>query len=201
MRKRIYISADYSIDHGDRDVVECLNKWGNDHKHILDFVDMSRVISGSVEHSNPDCRPCDLKQEFNRQIYKSSIVVFFVGDKTAVRKAGSSCKRMDGSPCDCTPYKKNTNGMKACKVVSTMPTNGTFIGEINSYSYLQHEFKAAKLWNKKIVILYNSSRMEKQWLPTYMRGYENIAKPFWTINFMGERVADYASIKKLLGYC
>ena len=65
MSKRVYISADYD-DNGDRDVVNVLNKWGQDTLHKVDFIDMSQVISGSVSKNNPDCRPCDLKQ-----IYKT----------------------------------------------------------------------------------------------------------------------------------
>lgn len=90
MSKRVYISADYSMDRGDRDVVMLLNKWGADEQHKVDFIDMSKVASGSVSDYS-DCRPCDLKQEFNQQINASSAVIFIVGDKTANRKAGSSC--------------------------------------------------------------------------------------------------------------
>ena len=64
MRKQVYISADYSETDGDKDVVDELNKWGNDDYHRVDFVDMSQVASGSVS-KEPDCRICDLKAEFN----------------------------------------------------------------------------------------------------------------------------------------
>lgn len=87
MSKQVYISADYSMYDGDRDVVEELNKWGSDNLHKVDFIDMSKVASGSVS-KDPDCRICDLKREFNRQINASSAVIFVVGDKTALRTAG-----------------------------------------------------------------------------------------------------------------
>ena len=74
MNKRIYISADYAENDGDRKVVEELKKWGRDNYHLSDFVDMAEVISGSVSKNNPDCRICDLKEEFNKQIKASSIV-------------------------------------------------------------------------------------------------------------------------------
>lgn len=89
MSKQVYISADYAEYDGDRDVVEELNKWGSDNFHKVDFIDMSKVASGSVS-KDPDCRICDLKQEFNRQINASSAVIFVVGDKTALRTAGSA---------------------------------------------------------------------------------------------------------------
>lgn len=92
MSKRVYISADYSEGSGDRDVVNVLQKWSDDNYHKVDFVDMSQVESGSVSEDK-DCRPCDLKAEFNRQINASSAVIFVVGDKTASRTAGSSCTR------------------------------------------------------------------------------------------------------------
>lgn len=93
MSKRVYISADYADEDGDRIVVDQLNAWAKDNYHVMDFVDMAKVVSGSVSLNNPDCRPCDLKKEFNEQINKSSIVVFVVGNKTASRTAGSSCGR------------------------------------------------------------------------------------------------------------
>lgn len=86
MNKRVYISADYDEGSGDRNVVEELNKWGTDNYHKVDFVDMAKVVSGSVSE-NSDCRKCDLKSEFNSQINASSAVIFVIGDKTASRTA------------------------------------------------------------------------------------------------------------------
>ena len=54
---------------------------------------IAKVVSSSISN-DPDCRPCDLKQEFNRQINASSAVIFVVGDMTAYRKAGGSCSRV-----------------------------------------------------------------------------------------------------------
>lgn len=59
MSKQVYISADYSLDSGDRNVVSVLQKWGSDNYHKVNFIDMSRVVSGSGLN-DPDCRPCDL---------------------------------------------------------------------------------------------------------------------------------------------
>ena len=187
---------------GDRDVVEELNKWGSDNLHKVDFIDMSKVASGSVS-KDPDCRICDLKQEFNRQINASSAVIFVVGDKTALRTAGSACRRADNDQmfCNCTPYKQNTNGTKPCKVYFTStPGENDDVGCINSFSYLKHEFKQAEKRNKKIIVVYNSLRKESRWLPSYMKNYENSARPFWTQNLWGEKVGDYSYIKEVLGF-
>ena len=64
MSKQVYISADYDQLYGDRNVVEELNKWGSDSLHKVDFIDMSKVSSGTVANGD-DCRICDLKAEFN----------------------------------------------------------------------------------------------------------------------------------------
>ena len=202
MSKRIYISADYSPDSGDVDVVRVLQQWGKDKYHRVDFIDMSQVVSGSVS-ADSDCRPCDLKSEFNRQINASSFVIFVVGDKTATRTAGSNCLRSGkasnyGIPC--TPYKENANGRKSCKVLSTMNALPGNIGSINSYSYLRHEFEQARSAQKKIIILYNSLRNEVNWLPTYMSGYEAYAHPFWTKNACGLKTGDYDFIKRALDF-
>lgn len=202
MSKQVYISADYSAVDGDRDVVAALNNWGSDSHHKVDFIDMSKVASGSVS-LEPDCRICDLKKEFNRQINASSAVIFVVGNKTADRTAGSACKRADNDRvfCSCTPYKQNTNGTKPCKVFFTSTLEGgNNIGNINSYSYLRHEFEQAKVRNKPIIIVYNSMRKEAHWLPRYMAGYESVAIPFWKFNDFGIKVGDYYTIKKALGY-
>ena len=129
MSKRVYISADYAEDSGDRDVVDILNQWGSDNRHKVDFIDMSKVASGSVSN-DPD----------------------------------------------------------------------SDVGNINAFSYLQHEFEQAKKRKKPIIIVYNSLRKESNWLPSYMKGYESDARPFWKRNDYGEKVGDYTYIKQVLGY-
>lgn len=146
MSKQVYISADYDQSNGDQNVVDELNKWGSDSLHKVDFIDMSKVSSGSVANSD-DCRICDLKAEFNRQINASSAVILVVGDMTASRTAGSGCERVSKErwQCTCTPYQQNTNGEKECKVSSvSTPGENDDCGNINKYSYLRHEFEQAK---------------------------------------------------------
>lgn len=201
--KRVYISADYDTDSGDRNVVEELNKWGTDNRHKTDFVDMAKVVSGSVSN-DPDCRICDLKAEFNGQINASSAVIIVIGDKTRTRTAGSQCERNSNKSrleCSCTPYKENANGSKHCKVEYTItPGPNDNVGSINTYSYLRHEFEQAKKKNKKIIVVYNSTRNESTWLPSYMADYEDEAIPFWVKNDNGDKVGNYAPIKEALGY-
>lgn len=202
MRKQVYISADYDRLNGDQDVVNELNKWGNDSLHKVDFTDMSKVSSGSVANGS-DCRICDLKAEFNRQINASSAVLFVVGDMTGSRTAGSGCERATKGQgqCFCTPYKQNVNGIKTCKIFSTFtPSEDGDVGNINGYSYLRHEFEQAKKKKKTIIIVYNSTRKETNWLPSYMNGYENYAKPFWKYDDYGRKVGDYSYIKEVLGF-
>lgn len=202
MSKQVYISADYDKTNGDQDVVDELNKWGSDNLHKVDFIDMSQVSSGSVANS-ADCRICDLKAEFNSQINASSAVIFVVGDKTGSRTAGSECERASKEQwqCYCTPYKQNSKGTKACKVfsVSTPGENDNY-GNINNCSYLRHEFEQAKKKKKTIIIVYNSTRKESNWLPSYMDGYEDDARPFWKIDANGKKVGDYSYIKEVLGF-
>lgn len=202
MSKQVYISADYSEIDGDREVVEELQKWGKDDLHKVDFTDMSQVSSGSVSNDE-DCRICDLKAEFNSQINASSAVIFVVGDKTQIRTAGSACERTEKNQyeCQCTPYKQNGGGKKECKVFHTFtPGEDDDVGNINSFSYLRHEFEQASKKNKSIIILYNSQRKETNWLPNYMSAYEDEARPFWKINDNGKKVGDYTYIKEVLGF-
>lgn len=200
MGKRIYISADYSEMNGDREVVDELHKWGNDNLHKVDYVDTAEVAS-SVS-ADPDCRPCDLKNEFNSQINASSAVIIIIGDKTASRTAGSVCKRnSEGAGCDCTPYKHNSQGTKTCKWHTTFtPAPEDDLGSINTHSYLEHEFCQAKRKGKPIIVVYNSLTKQPHWLPSYMSDYESEAYPFWTRNAYGIKIGNYAHIKKTLGY-
>lgn len=202
MSKRVYISADYSEEDGDLDVVKILTRWGNDLLHKVDFIDMSQVISGSVS-KDEDCRSCDLKEEFNKQINASSAVIIVVGDKTATRTAGSNCSRVGNEQknCSCAPYKQNANGSKSCKVISTFtPSADGDVGNINPFSYLRHEFEQAKKRNKTIIVVYNSLYKQASWLPSYMKDYESEAQPFWIKNSFNEKVGNYSYIKKALGY-
>ena len=201
MGKRIYISADYSISDGDRDVIDVLHSWGNDNLHKVDYVDTALVVSGSVSN-DPDCRPCDLKAEFNDQINASSAVIFVIGDKTRDRTAGSSCRRLgDGEYCVCTPYKQNANGSTYCKIHGQTFTPGPNddVGKINAFSYLEHEFLQAEKREKTIIVVYNSLNKQPSWLPSYMSDYADQAQPFW-VNTSRGRIGNYDFIKKALGY-
>lgn len=201
MRKQVYISADYDITNGDQSVVDVLHTWGNDNKHLTDFVDTAQVVSGSVS-KNSDCRICDLKREFNDQINVSSYVIFVIGDKTAQRTAGSLCERQTKEQynCYCTPYKQNINGVKQCKWSITYPASNGNIGNINTYSYLRHEFEQSKAKEKNIIVVYNSLKHQPSWLPSYMSGYEKIAEPFWITSSSGSKIGNYEFIKKALGF-
>lgn len=197
--KRIYISADYDIATGDTIVINELKKWNDDNRYNLNFVDMATVRSGSVSDM-PDCRICDLKKEFNRQIKGSSRVIIIIGDRTSSRQAGTTCDRSGASTNEgvyCTPYKSNALGSQKCKIVTTAsaPADGD-IGVINQYSYIRHEFEQAKRLGKKIIVLYNSLRKEKDWLPSYMSGYQEKANPFWKYDERGFKVGNYELIKK-----
>ncbi len=122
---------------------------------------------------------------------------------TGSRTAGSGCERATKGQgqCFCTPYKQNVNGIKTCKIFSTFtPSEDGDVGNINGYSYLRHEFEQAKKKKKTIIIVYNSTRKETNWLPSYMNGYENYAKPFWKYDDYGRKVGDYSYIKEVLGF-
>ena len=108
-----------------------LNKWGSGAWHKVDFIDMSEVASGSYP-TGMIAASVDLKAEFNRQINASSAVIFVVGDMTGSRTAGSGCERAfkDQEQCICTPYKQNTNGIKACKIVNNLLLARTMIAAI-----------------------------------------------------------------------
>lgn len=53
---------------------------------------------------------------------------------------------------------------------------------------------------KHIVVVYNSMRKESSWLPPYLKGYEDVAQPFWVKDAIGRKVGNYSFIKKELGF-
>lgn len=197
MEKRIYISADYADGNGDREVVELLTQWGKDELHKVSFVDTAQV-ENSISN-NPNCRACDLKREFNERINWSSIVVIIIGDRTRLRLAGNRCNRLKSDfDWKCTPYKQNSNGKQLCKVRNLVSClSDTDVCVINEFSFIRHEYEQAKWKNKQLVILYNSSRNEYEWLPDYMKESLEYAHPFWVIK--GEK-PDYNYIKNVLGF-
>ena len=85
-------------------------------------------------------------------------------------------------------------------MASTVPAGNENVGCINSYSYLRHEFEQAKKRNKKIIVVYNSTRYESDWLPVYMSEYKAAARPFWITDDSGYKVGDYYCIKEALGF-
>lgn len=199
MKKWVYISADYDESSGDQDVIKQLNKWTDDHRFKVTFTDTAQVASGSVSETL-DCRACDLKDEFNKQINASSSVIIIIGDMTRFRSAGDICPRTTKgqSSSECTPYKGRTR--KLCKISVLPPSSSDDVSKVNSYSYIRHEFEQAKKCGKNIIVVYNSLNNMFSWLPSYMNDYKDIAHPFWKKNDDGEKVGDYEFIKKALGF-
>ena len=74
------------------------------------------------------------------------------------------------------------------------------MGNINTCSYLEHEFRQAEHKQKKIIVVYNSLNKQPSWLPAYLSGYESEAYPFWIDNTYGIKAGNYSYIKKALGY-
>ena len=58
----------------------------------------------------------------------------------------------------------------------------------------------AKKKNRTIIVIYNSLRKEKSWLPWYLDDYEDVAQPFWVKDAYGNKVGNYTFIKQELGY-
>ena len=199
MKKWVYISADYDECSGDQDVIKELNKWSDDGRFKVTFTDTAQVASGSVS-KDPDCRACDLKDEFNKQINASSSVIIIIGDKTRFRTAGDICPRTTKgkSSSECTPYNGSTR--RPCKISVLPSSSGDDISKVNNYSYIRHEFEQAKKRGKNIIVVYNSLNNMSSWLPSYMNDYKDDAHPFWKKNEDGEKVGDYEFIKKALGF-
>ena len=80
------------------------------------------------------------------------------------------------------------------------PSSEIYDGLAAVYDYGQMGVEQAARQKKNIIILYNSTRYENEWLPSYMSDYKNVARPFWITNYWGQRVGDYSYIKEALGF-
>ena len=88
------------------------------------------------------------------------------------------------------------NLKKISEIVDTVKPQGYKVAII----WVLNTFEQAKKKGKNIIIVYNSTRYESSWLPSYMKGYEDKAHPFWKYNANYEKVGDYDYIKEVLGF-
>lgn len=139
-RTRTYIAADW--DH-DFNAVEQLRKWNDSGYWSLSFTD-----AHELHQSRDTSKPCNIKASLRQHMDASKRFVLIVGDHTdSVTKGGCQW---------CDSYYQ---GYKVCDA-------GRYVTFV---SYIEYECRMAREAGIKIVVLYNSARVNKSLCPEVIR--------------------------------
>lgn len=172
-RTKTYLAGDWT---GDKDAIQTIKRWNDSDNYALTFRDVH-----DLTHSSDESLNCSIKRSLRQRMDISKTFVLVVGDKTTSLRSGACCT--------CEEYSHVFLG--SCK-------RGQ---KVDNRSYVQYECEIAKEAGIKIVVLYNSSRVDKSKCPELLRYtgihlpmivYEKDAygynKPFW----------NYREIKKAI---
>jgi len=181
MAKRVFVSADWkdADDHRscDREVVDVIRKWTEDGRYAVSF-DCTDDVHNSVTE-DPDCRRCEIKGECGRRINCSSVVIVVIGDNTATKNSGE-CESLSCSPAYSRQSKKECKYRRNPSPAENKNENGVVDG--NKMSYLEFEITKAALAKKSVILVFNSMRIETNWVPTWyntLKVNELCRVPFW----------------------
>ena len=141
-RTKTYIAADWT---GDKDAVDQLYKWKSSNYWSFDFVDAHDLTQARDSSLN-----CSIKTSLKKRLDVSKTFVLIVGDQTKNVRAGS-CQY-------CTSYSAWTS---YCTRGHT----------IDHSSYIEYECRKAVEAGIKIVVLYNSIKVDKSKCPDVIRNY------------------------------
>lgn len=162
-RTKTYIAADWD---GDKDAVDQLYKWNNSNYWGLSFHD-----AHELHQSRDTSLKCSIKRSLAERLDASKTFVLIVGEHTASLTNGS-CQH-------CGSYNSWTHSCARYYNVDTR-------------SYIEFECEKAIRDGLKIVVLYNSTIIDKSKCPACIR-YTGIHKPMR--NFLGW---DYQTVKDAL---
>ena len=166
-RTKTYIAADWT---GDKDAVDQLHKWNESDHWSLNFTDVH-----DLTQSNDNSLNCSIKSSLKSRLDVSKTFVLIVGENTKSVRSGSCAY--------CGSY--NSYTQRCARGYS-----------VDYRSYIQYECDKAIEAGIKIVVLYNSTTVNKSKCPdavvnkgthVAMAYYDN-GKCYW----------DYQSVKKAI---
>lgn len=135
-RTRTYIAGEWT---GDSDAINQLHKWNNSNNWSLTFTDAHELTQARDGSLN-----CNIKKSLKERMDSSKTFILVVGDKTNSVTAGG-CQL-------CQSYNSYTS---AC-------AKGYYI---DYKSYIKFECEKAVEANIKIIVLYNSTAVDKSKCP------------------------------------
>jgi hypothetical protein len=167
-RTKTYIAADWS---GDRDAVKQLYKWNYSNFWSLSFADAHEVTQARDTSLN-----CSIKSSLKKRLDISRIFVLIVGDKTKSLRSG---------------------GCQLCKNYNSHTKNCARGYSVDYRSYIEFECEKAVRDNLKIIVLYNSTIIDKNKCPDAVENSGNHVAMYYLEN--GQRYWNYQKIKDAMG--
>lgn len=164
IRTKTYVAGDWDHDH---DAIEKLYEWNKDIRLDLHFDNAHDVVQSRDTSLN-----CSIKKSLKTRLDISKNFVLIVGNYTNSVTAGkcSYCGSYDAYHATCH---RNLY--------------------MNFDSYIEYECKQAKDAKMNILVLYNSTKVNKELCPLYVR-YTGIHIPMKSI-FLGNYVWDFQKVK------
>lgn len=139
-RTKTYIAADWT---GDRDAVDQLHKWNDSDRWSLCFADAHDLTQARDNSLN-----CSIKASLKQRLDVSKTFVLIVGEKTKDLRSGSCeyCNSYNSWTCSCARGHS-----------------------VDYRSYIEYECDKAVEAGMKIVVLYNSTSVDKSKCPTKVK--------------------------------
>ena len=140
-RTKTYLAGDWT---GDKEAIQTIKRWNDSDNYGLTFRDVHELTSSSDDSLN-----CSIKQSLRQRMSISKTFVLIVGDKTISLRSGA-CST-------CGSY--NNSYWGSCNRRH----------EVDHRSYIQYECALAKASNIRIVVLYNSTIVDRSKCPESLR--------------------------------
>ena len=167
-RTKTYIAADWT---GDKNAVDQLYKWKEGRKWSLTFVDAHDLTQAKDSSLN-----CSIKASLKKRLDVSKTLVLIVGDKTKDLRSGSCVY--------CNSYNSWTYSCARGH-------------SVDYRSYIDYECDKAVEAGMKIVVLYNSTRVNKDKCPDAVKNLGTHV-PMRFRSYDGTEYWDYEAVRKAL---
>jgi hypothetical protein len=168
LRQYTYIAADWD---GDNEAVAILKKWNNDYRKSISFKDAHDLV-----HARDSSLNCSVKASLASRLNESYKFVLIVGNNTKTVRSGS-CQ-----------YCPSLNSYSGCCARGK---------SVDYRSYVDYECEKAVRDNLQIIVLYNSSSVNRDRCPDTVK-WKGIHQEMWSYS-NGRYVYDYAKIAKAIG--
>ena len=166
-RTKTYIAADWT---GDKTAVDQLYKWKNSDYWSLDFVDAHDLTQARDSSLN-----CSIKASLKKRMDVSKTFVLIVGNQTKTVRAGSC---------------------QYCSSYNSWTYHCSHGYSVDYRSYIEYECEKAVEAGIKIVVLYNSTTVDKSKCPDVIKSHGKHIPMMYYQN--GTKYWNYTEIKNAI---